>query len=146
MGIHMVFVKRAIDIARREVVLCEKDDPVQRVAQVMRMHNIGSVVVMDRGVPAGIITVNDILDYVSGSARLLRAEDIMKRPVICVGKDTDVEQLAIKFHDTKSSRILLEDEGHKIVGTVRDVALDRYKAVQRFDDEAASRFFARDGY
>ena len=39
----------------------EKDTTVKRVANLMRGHTIGSVVVVDKGRPVGIVTTSDLL-------------------------------------------------------------------------------------
>ena len=51
-----------------QVVTAEKDTPLKRVANLMRGHSIGSVVVVDKGKPVGIVTTSDLLELLGRGA------------------------------------------------------------------------------
>ena len=65
------------DLMSREVVTVEKNTPVKRVANLMRGHTIGSVVVVDKGNPVGIVTTSDLLELLGRGA--IRPTPVSKR-------------------------------------------------------------------
>ena len=50
------------------VVTVETDTPLKKVANLMRGHTIGSVVVIDKGRPVGIVTTSDLLELLGRGA------------------------------------------------------------------------------
>jgi acetoin utilization protein AcuB len=59
------------------VVTAEKNTPLKRVANLMRGHTIGSVVVIDKGKPIGIVTTSDLLELLGRGA--IRPAPVAKR-------------------------------------------------------------------
>ncbi len=59
------------------VVTVEKNTPLKRVANLMRGHTIGSVVVADKGKPIGIVTTSDLLELLGRGA--IRPTPVSKR-------------------------------------------------------------------
>jgi acetoin utilization protein AcuB len=63
--------KRALaigDVMSRRVVTAEADAPVPRLANLVRGHAIGCVVVTDRGRAVGMITTADLLELLGRGA------------------------------------------------------------------------------
>lgn len=56
------------ELMSRHVVTAEKNTPLKRVANLMRGHTIGSVVVVDKGKPVGIVTTSDLLELLGRGA------------------------------------------------------------------------------
>jgi CBS domain-containing protein len=56
------------DLMSQHVVTAEKNTPLKRVANLMRGHTIGSVVVVDKGKPVGIVTTSDLLELLGRGA------------------------------------------------------------------------------
>ena len=52
----------ADDVMTRRVVKANADAPLPRLANLMRGHTIGCLVVTDRGRPVGVITTADLLE------------------------------------------------------------------------------------
>jgi CBS domain-containing protein len=65
------------DLMSEHVVTAEKNTPLKRVANLMRGHTIGSVVVVDKGKPIGIVTTSDLLDLLGRGA--IRPTPVSKR-------------------------------------------------------------------
>jgi acetoin utilization protein AcuB len=56
------------DLMSEHVVTAELQTPVKKVANLMRGHTIGSVVVVDKGRPVGIVTTADLLELLGRGA------------------------------------------------------------------------------
>lgn len=107
------------------VVCCESDTTLATVAELMRRHHVGDVVVTEtRGgatVPIGIVTDRDIV--VETVAMQLdpnqyTAGDIMSAPVITVGaKDGLVETLR-QMRESRVRRIPVVDDTGALAGIV----------------------------
>lgn len=65
------------DLMSVHVVTAEKDTPLKRVANLMRGHTIGSVVVVEKGKPVGIVTTSDLLELLGRGA--IRPSPVSKR-------------------------------------------------------------------
>ena len=65
------------ELMSAHVVTAEKDTPLKRVANLMRGHTIGSVVVIDKGKPIGIVTTSDLLELLGRGA--IRPTPVSKR-------------------------------------------------------------------
>ena len=65
------------DLMSEHVVTAEKNTPLKRVANLMRGHTIGSVVVVEGGKPVGIITTSDLLELLGRGA--VRPAPVAKR-------------------------------------------------------------------
>jgi len=59
------------------VVTAARNAPLKRVANLMRGHTIGSVVVVDKGKPIGIVTTSDLLELLGRGA--IRPTPVSKR-------------------------------------------------------------------
>ena len=139
----MSFVKRAYDIARKEVFYCSEEQPLAEVAGLMHSHNIGSILVRNGKDVKGIITVNDMLRQIEKGANfaMKKARDIMSSPVVMVSRDLEIEELIDVFNSHKKlSRMVLVDSKSNVVGVVRDIAVYKYLSFYKFDEEAKKRF------
>jgi acetoin utilization protein AcuB len=56
------------ELMSKHVVTAEIQTPVKKVANLMRGHTIGSVVVVDKGRPVGIVTTSDLLELLGRGA------------------------------------------------------------------------------
>ena len=56
--------KKVADVMSTSVIAVDARTPVRRVANLMRGHTIGSVVVLDGGRLKGIVTVSDLLELI----------------------------------------------------------------------------------
>ena len=69
--------RRVGELMSGHVVTVEKETPLKRVANLMRGHTIGSVVVVDKGRPVGIVTTSDLLELLGRGA--VRPAPVSKR-------------------------------------------------------------------
>jgi CBS domain-containing protein len=102
------------------VVTVEKDAPVNRVAKIMAQKKIGSVVVMEKDKPAGIVTERDIVFGVVAKDKkpsdvLIR--DIMSSPLKSVNPHMTLKQ-ASRLMAKYNIRRLPVIERDRLVGII----------------------------
>jgi CBS domain-containing protein len=79
-GASMRAGRQVGELMSAHVVTADKNAPVKRVANLMRGHTIGSVVVVDKGKPVGIVTTSDLLELLGRGA--IRPTPVAKRAPI----------------------------------------------------------------
>ncbi len=79
------------EICIREVVIAERHDTVLQAAELMKQHNVGTLVVVEerdgRRVPVGIVTDRDFVVKIIAAdvdSSFIRAEDIMAPELVTV--------------------------------------------------------------
>src|SRR3989440_11993673 len=91
-------------------------------AKIMRDKDIGSLVVVDRGNPTGIVTERDLVTKVAASdlqpSRVL-VRDIMTSPVVVVHPHEEVAEAAKLMSQRKIRRLPVVQEG-KLVGMITE--------------------------
>ncbi len=136
-------MKTALSLARKELFYCGERDWVVEIADILQRNNVGSILVRDSSNKViGVVTVGDILRLITRKKDIQKvpAKEIMSSPVISASKDIDLKELVRLFREKKVTRMLLTDGDGKYVGVVRDVAVYRQMAFERFDEEAKERF------
>ena len=104
-------------LARTDVVTVTVDATIDEVAETMRTHNVGSVVVVDRGNPRGIITDRDLVLYAMDDGDALTARNIMAEDLFTVDIDSDVFTVINEMHDRTVRRVPVLENGD-LVGIV----------------------------
>ncbi|MBI4173933.1 MAG: CBS domain-containing protein [Candidatus Aenigmarchaeota archaeon] len=109
----MVKVK---EIMKRHVVTVSPTISVKDAATIMTNNRIGSVILVDKGRPVGIVTTEDITTVVAKGKdpKKLKVKDIKKERFITVVPEEDI---------LKISRIMVK-EGVKRVPVVKDGKLE----------------------
>jgi CBS domain-containing protein len=148
----------ARDVMTSSVVTVGLDTPTQKIAQVLRDHGISAVPVVDAaGTPAGMVSEGDLLarDDAGRAARrdwwltLLaegetldaefvanvrsqqrKASDVMARPVITIGEDTEIAEIARLLTTHRIKRVPVLHDG-RIVGIVSRADLVRALAAEK---------------
>ncbi|MCD6247892.1 MAG: CBS domain-containing protein [Hadesarchaea archaeon] len=93
---------------------------VARAAKLMSQNGVGSLVVVERGKPVGILTERDLLmKVVSENIRPseIRVEEIMSRPVITTTPDEDIIEATRTLIRNKIRRLPVVENG-KLVGII----------------------------
>ncbi|WP_027876917.1 CBS domain-containing protein [Meiothermus cerbereus] len=151
---------KAKEIMVKPIVAVSPKTPLTEVAQQMLKHRIGSVVVVDeKGQLAGIITQGDFcrhpgrmvpfslfesanvlanwlypeqVERVYKAARNLRAQDIMRAPVVTVSPEASLERILALMLRHDINRIPVVRRG-KVVGII-----SRYDLLKVLQQELAS--------
>ena len=136
----MVKEVRAIDIARKNVVICISNDSIPTVARKMLDSWVSSVLVVnDNEELIGIITDGIIFKLIADGRNptVLLARDIMVNPVYTVHQDANILDIEDKFLKTPVKRLAVVNSEDKLVGVLSKKVLDRitkYSIAQRILD------------
>jgi CBS domain-containing protein len=97
------------DIMTSPVITVDKRNSVDKVAQLMKKHKLGCIIVTGNDVkPLGIITESDLVTRVlakNSKPSKLRAEDIMTSPLITIDPDKTLLEAARRMNKLNIRRI-----------------------------------------
>ena len=120
------------DIMTKNVKTVRPNDTALDAVRKMIKFRIGSVIVTSGGRPMGIITERNILEGVVAprhDAGIVKAKDIMGRPLITVDVNTAVEEAA-HIMAQKVIKTLPVVDGQKVVGVVTSSDIVRTSPTQ----------------
>lgn len=114
------------EIMTRTPVSIQVGTSIVEVAKVMKTYRISSVIVLEDGQLAGILTVDDIVRLAVAVGLDLEKtliEDIMTRDVVSISPDRDVTDVMSLFSEFEIRQVPVVDEAKKLVGfiTLKDV-------------------------
>jgi CBS domain-containing protein len=107
------------DIMVCKVVTIEANATVRDVAKLMNKHDIGCLVVVEKGKPIGIVTERDMLKRVLAGPENLKinAREIMSSPLTIGKPDMEIESAAEIMFAKKIKKLPIVDGG-KLIGLV----------------------------
>ena len=108
------------DIMSKDVRVVRPDTSAQEIVATLNKFNIGSVIVVQKDKPVGIITIRDILIRLveqNLAPRLLTANQIMSSPFTSINVEASVEEAA-KLMAKKRVKTLPVMDKEKLVGVV----------------------------
>jgi CBS domain-containing protein len=99
------------NLCTREVVVATPDTPVREVAKLMRVHQVGDVVIVERrgdgDHPIGIVTDRDIVirGVVEACDRVgnLAANELLAHPLVTIGEHDNIDR-ALEVMQAKGVR------------------------------------------
>jgi CBS domain-containing protein len=106
------------DLMNKNVISIDAEATVKEAAGVMAQHEIGSLVVMEQGKPAGIVTERDLLSRVVSlgrNAEATKVKMIMSKPLICEGPDMEAIEAA-RFMVSKNIKKLPITQNGRLIG------------------------------
>lgn len=107
------------------VVKITPSTPISEAAALMREHDVGALVVMADGEPAGIVTDRDIVIRVlARQCEDLPVREAMSRRIFTCHARQDVEAVSGFMGDQQVRRLLVVDQRKNLVGivSVSDIA------------------------
>jgi CBS domain-containing protein len=107
----------------------EPQTSVLDAIQKMNQHKIGALIVMQDGQVAGIFTERDVLRRVIGLNQPLAevtVAAVMTTDVICVGPETDLDEIATIMKNRKIRHIPVCDRAGRLHGMVSIGDLNAY--------------------
>jgi CBS domain-containing protein len=116
--------KRCSDIMTEDLVYCLPNDPVAKVAQLMKMEDIGPVLIVDNEQDktlVGIVTDRDLALKVVGEARdpqTTKVEDVMTRKLVTCHADDNVESAMKAMAQYQLRRIPVVGDNNMLVGII----------------------------
>ena len=111
-----------MEVMSQTPVVVSPDDTVEKAASMMRAQEVGSLIVVEGGRPAGIVTERDIVTKVAApnrAARDVRVREIMTSPVVAIHPHDEVADAARVMADRKIRRLAVVDNG-KLVGVITE--------------------------
>ncbi len=115
-------VVRVSEVMETDVVTVHPRTIVVEAATLMAERSVGTVVVVDKGKPVGIVTERDLVTRVLAKGRdpiSTYVGDIMSRPLIWV-KPSETVVDAVKVMNSKQIRHLAVLQDGRLVGVVTD--------------------------
>lgn len=124
----MPFEIKVKEIMSKKIFKTDYMDNIQNVAEKMSNERIGSMIVVKKNKPVGIITERDIVKRVVAGSRnpkLIKSGDIMTSPIVCVGPNETINQVIEKMKKFKIRRFPVVDGG-EIVGILTNNDISRF--------------------
>ena len=116
------------DIMEKNVITIEKDQTAQEAAEIIAEKDISFLVVMDDGIPEGVLSESDFVRKVVAQNKKpseILVSEIMSYKFRSVGPTTTIEDAVQKMLNNNIRRLLiLEDE--KLVGVITQTDLASY--------------------
>jgi CBS domain-containing protein len=117
------------DIANTIVAVVEPETTAQQVAQLMRKHHVGALVVVDAAEktrPIGIVTDRDLVLAVMAEGldpTVFTASDIMSQDLVVARADLELHSGVALMHERKVRRLVVVDDAGRLRGimTLEDV-------------------------
>jgi len=109
-------------VMRSPPVTALLSDSIATIAEKMISNNIGAIVVMSGGAPAGIVSERDIVEKVVRARKdptKTRAEDVMSSPIIPIESDKSITDALRLMRDRKIRRLAVTRKG-ALVGIVTE--------------------------
>ncbi|MFC1822739.1 CBS domain-containing protein [Thermodesulfobacteriota bacterium] len=149
---------KARDVMTREVIFVERGTPSDQVANLMAVHGVAGVPVLENGKKvAGVISEKDFLFHMGNrdtrsfmevvaqclenkgcvaiTMRKQKAEDIMNAPAITVREDTPISEIASIFSEKNINRVPVIDEAGLLLGIVARADIVQASFPQDFKPE-----------
>ena len=120
------FFLRAESLCTGPAITCEPEDTVVAVATRMSESNISGMVVVERDLPVGIISVRDLRDLIArtgGQFNGYLARDIMKTPLVTIRRQDYVFDVVFKMVRHGIHRVVILDDDQRLAGVVTDTDL-----------------------
>jgi CBS domain-containing protein len=113
------------DICVLGVVTCNRDTKIDEVAQLMRQHHVGDVVVIEESkgkqVPVGILTDRDVVTSVIAlklDPAMFSAGDLISRKIITVREDLGVFETIQEMRRHGVRRMPVLDQEGTLAGII----------------------------
>ena len=116
---RMKSLKQLLDENRREVISVGPGDTVLQALNLMAKHDIGALLVMDQGKPAGIFSERDYARKVvlhGKSSKDVPVREVMSEKVIYVKLAQTVEECMAVMTDRHIRHLPVLDEAGQVVG------------------------------
>ncbi len=107
------------DIMTKEVVTIDINKSVFEAAQLMTSKALGCLIIVDRGLPVGILTERDIVRRIVAKRTSvdLKVAEVMTKTLITVDPDTSLKEAARIMSTNKIRRLPVLKQG-QLVGIV----------------------------
>ncbi len=119
---------RVGDVMRKGVITLQQDETAESAAKTLKRNMIGSVIVLRKSEPVGIITERDIIFKVIAEGkdpRKVKLNAIMSSPLKAVGPDVDIEEAARMLRDEHVKRLPVVSNKGVLIGILSETDMVR---------------------
>lgn len=116
------------NIMTKKVAVANAKDTVQKVAMLMRKHNIRGIPIAEKNKIVGMLTDKDIVSKVvaeNKSARDITAGEIMSPKIITASPDDSIMEVAKIMYANDVGRIPVIDKKGNLVGIVTETDITK---------------------
>ena len=134
-----VTLKTANVMVKKVITLDEKTS-VKEATNIMNQLEIGSVIIIRKGKPLGIITERDILKrivYEGRNAKKTIVKEIMSSPLVVISPDTDLEEAACLMFEKKIKKLPVTEQ-NRLVGLISLTDIARVQPMIKFLQKLAA--------
>lgn len=113
---------------RKGVVTIGLSATVTEAAKLLTANNVGSVIVMRAGTPAGIVTERDIVSKVVAAGKnpaQTEISSVMSSPIKAIGPELGVDECATIMRDEQVKRLPVVDKKGNLVGIISETDVVR---------------------
>jgi CBS domain-containing protein len=131
------------DIMTRWVATAEPDRSIRDAATIMAKAHTGSLVVVVKGKPAGIVTEGDISRALSARANpdKVAVKKIMSKPLITVSPDKRVEEAAKLMTEKQIKKLPVVEDGNLLgIVTQTDIVASSFDLVTSLKEMVRARY------
>ncbi|MBE0512252.1 CBS domain-containing protein [Candidatus Bathyarchaeota archaeon] len=124
---------KVADVMVEDVITVEEKTTIKKAVELMNKHEIGCLIVVKRGKPAGIVTERDMLKRVlleSKDPEKTKVNEIMSKPLIVGKPQMDIEDAVKLMFKRNIKKLPVADEGY-LVGLVTLTDLVRSEQIIR---------------
>ena len=119
---------RVGDVMRKGVITLQQTATVSEAAKTLRSNNIGSVLVLHKGDPVGIITERDVVTKVVAIGKdptKVQLKAVMSSPLKAIGPEVTIEECARIIRDEHIKRLPVVDKKGKLIGILSETDIVR---------------------
>ena len=116
-------------VMTRDVITIESGSSLRDAVELMNKHEIGCIIVLEKGKPLGIITERDLLKKVLvnvAEVKTLRVDEIMSKPLTSARPEDNVENAARTMLAKRIKKLPIIQDGN-LVGVVTLTDLFRFE-------------------
>lgn len=127
------FEIRVKDLMTKNVIWLPKEKRIIDVAVEMAKKDISSILLKSGDEFVGILTDRDIIRVVAQGLSLknVKAEEVMKSPLISISEDASVQEAAEKMRDNKIRRLVVKNR-ERVVGMITESDIIRVEPELHF--------------
>jgi CBS domain-containing protein len=117
-------MKKARDVMTKELIYASPQDTVSHVAELMKMEDIGPVLIVDNEESrrlVGIVTDRDLVLKVIAEGqdpKTTRVEEVMSKKLVTCRADDDVENAMKAMAQYQLRRIPVVEDDNRLVGII----------------------------
>ena len=114
---------RVKDVMSKTLVVITPGKTVRDAAKLMDLHDVGSVIVVERSKAKGILTERDIVRRVVKEgldAKEVKVQDVMSSPLIVIDENDTIEEAAEVMKKAGVKRLPVVNKDGMLVGIISE--------------------------